>query len=137
MIKNWWQVHFDIISVSHVMGNSILRRFAWKLLEIWDIELRDSKWNTELRDSKYLKINNTTLKFSKNFWNKNILKAAKFGVHIFNVLDILKIFRAAGKSDPPPGLIGTNTGHMSQSFWFLLFFLFKHRSKYILVVILG
>ena len=48
------------------MSNSILRRFAGKLLEIWDIELRDSKWDTELRDSKYLKINNTTLKFSKN-----------------------------------------------------------------------
>ena len=55
-----------------MLCNSILRRFAWKLLEIWDIELRDSKWDTELR--------------------------------------------AAGKSDPPPGLIGTNTGHMSQSF---------------------
>ena len=128
MIKNWWQVQFDIISVSHVMSNSILRHFAGKLLEIWDIELRDSK---------YLKINNTTLKFSKNFWNKNILKAAKFGVHIFNVLDILKIFRAAGKSDPPPGLIGTNTGHKNQAFWYLSFFLLKHRSKYILVVILG
>ena len=98
MIKNWWQVQFDIISVSHVMSNSILRHFAGKLLEIWDIELRDSKWDTELRDSKYLKINNTTLKFSKNLWNKNILKAAKFGVHIFNVLDLLKMITHTSKT---------------------------------------
>ena len=69
----------------------MLPRFVWKLMGIWDVEMREI-WRM---------INDGNMKYSKKLSNRNMLKVAKFGSGSIYYYWAKKYFEPCAKIIPP------------------------------------